>query len=60
MIRVAKRGNTIVAVEVRKSTPKEMRLGVPQYVAFAGLHTPGGGDSIEEAVDAVSEQLPVS
>jgi hypothetical protein len=49
--------DVIVPVQVVQSTPKQMRGGAPQYVAHGPDAAYGGGDSIEEAVDAVSEQL---
>jgi hypothetical protein len=72
MMRLAKRGNTIVPVKVFEKTPKQRREEGGAYWAFSE-HSPswpprlellpifvGHGDTIEEAVDAVSEQLPVS
>lgn len=51
-----------VPVTVVASTPKQMREGVPQYVAQErsyDLTIPmiGGGDSIEEAVDNLAGVL---
>lgn len=67
MMRVAKKGTTLIPVEVRKSTPKEVRQGTGQYVAMnIGTYGHrvadlvfriGEGDTIEEAVDALSVQL---
>jgi hypothetical protein len=70
MMRIAQRGNTIVPVRVFEKTPKQRREDGGGYWAF-NAHVPGDGidllplhvghgDTIEEAVDAVSEQLPVS
>lgn len=67
MIRIAQNGSTIVPVKVFEKTRKQQREEGSQYWAMGmgdgaislrelALHI-GHGDSIEEAVDAVSEQL---
>jgi hypothetical protein len=66
MMRVAQKGTVVRPVKVHRSTPKQVRSGIAQYTALnAGFYgriddlrlIMGEGDTIEEAVDAVSEQL---
>jgi hypothetical protein len=57
MMRVAQAGGRPFAVSVAETAPKLVRQGMPQYVAVipSSLLPPGGGDTIEEAVDDVAQ-----
>lgn len=59
-MRQAMKRGVPVATDVRKSSEKEVLGGVPPFVAFAEdgpLAVIGWGDTVEEAVDDLTEKL---